>query len=62
MGREDVVAGRAKQARGRMNDMVGAVTGSTRRQIKGKIQKAVGKVQETIGKATSHRRVRKTGI
>jgi uncharacterized protein YjbJ (UPF0337 family) len=55
MGREDIAAGKVKQARGKANDIIGAVTGNTGRQIKGKIQKAAGKVQEKIGKSTSEK-------
>jgi uncharacterized protein YjbJ (UPF0337 family) len=54
MGREDVAAGKAKQVKGKANDVVGAVKGDTSQQIKGKAQKAVGKVQEKLGKKTSH--------
>lgn len=50
MGREDVTAGKIKQAKGKANDVVGAVTGNTARQVKGKVQKAVGKIQENLGK------------
>jgi len=50
MGREDVAAGKAKQIKGKANDIVGAVRGNTAQQIKGKIQKGVGKVQENLGK------------
>lgn len=50
MGREDVAAGRVKQARGKANDVIGAITGNTARQVKGKLQKAVGKVQEAVGR------------
>ena len=53
MGNEDVIAGKIKQAKGKANDTIGAVTGNTAQQIKGKAQKAVGKVQEEIGKATA---------
>jgi uncharacterized protein YjbJ (UPF0337 family) len=52
MGQEDVVAGKIKQAKGKANDIAGAVTGNTARQIKGKVQKAVGKVQENMGKSS----------
>ena len=50
MGREDVAAGRAKQLKGKVNDVVGAVKGDSAQQLKGKIQKGVGKVQEKLGK------------
>lgn len=50
MGREDIAAGRVKQAKGKANDVIGAITGNTGRQVKGKLQKAVGKVQEAIGR------------
>jgi uncharacterized protein YjbJ (UPF0337 family) len=52
MGQEDVAAGKIKQAKGKLNDIAGAVTGDTGQQIKGKIEKGVGKVQEEMGKAT----------
>ena len=53
MGREDVAAGKAKQVKGKINDVVGAVRGNTVQQIKGKIQKGVGKVQEAMGKSSA---------
>jgi uncharacterized protein YjbJ (UPF0337 family) len=53
MGREDVVSGKVKQAKGFANDVVGAATGNTKQQIKGKAQKIAGKVQEEYGKATT---------
>jgi uncharacterized protein YjbJ (UPF0337 family) len=53
MGREDIAAGKAKQLKGKVNDVAGAIRGNTAQQIKGKIQKTVGKVQEEIGKASS---------
>jgi len=53
MGREDIAAGKVKQAKGKANDIAGAVKGDTAQQIKGKTQKVVGKIQEEIGKATS---------
>ena len=52
MGREDVAAGKAKQIRGTVNDVVGAARGKTSQQIKGKVQKAAGKVQEAFGRKT----------
>ncbi len=53
MGREDIAAGRAKQVRGKANDVVGAIKGDTAQQIKGKAQAAVGKVQEKLGRKSS---------
>ena len=53
MGREDIVAGKIKQAKGKANDIAGAITGNTGQQIKGKLQKAAGKVQEAAGKAST---------
>lgn len=53
MASEDVIAGKIKQAKGKLNDIAGAVKGDTAQQIKGKAQKAVGKVQETLGKNTN---------
>ena len=50
MGREDVAAGRAKQLKGKGNDIIGAIKGDSSQQAKGKVQKAVGKVQEKLGK------------
>ena len=50
MGREDVAAGKAKQVKGKVNDVVGAARGNTAQQIKGKVQKGVGKVQAALGK------------
>ena len=53
MAQEDVAAGQAKQVKGKVNDVVGAVKGDSAQQLKGKVQKAVGKAQEAVGKATS---------
>lgn len=50
MGREDHMAGKIKQAKGKYNDVMGAAKGDTSQQIKGKIQKGVGKVQSKLGK------------
>ncbi len=50
MGREDKVAGKVKQAKGKANDVAGAVKGDTSQQVKGKVQQAVGKAQEKLGK------------
>ena len=50
MGREDVAAGKAKQVKGKANDIVGAARGKTSQQLKGKAQKAAGKAQEMMGR------------
>ena len=50
MGREDAAAGKAKQVKGKVNDVVGAIKGDSGQQVKGKVQKAVGKVQSKLGK------------
>ena len=55
MGREDIAAGKSKQLKGKVNDVVGAVKGDTSQQVKGKVQKAVGKVQEKLGKGSRPR-------
>ena len=55
MAREDVAAGKIKQAKGKANDIAGAIKGDTAQQIRGKAQKAVGKIQESIGKGSSNK-------
>jgi uncharacterized protein YjbJ (UPF0337 family) len=55
MGSEDRLAGKIKQAKGKANDIAGAVKGDTAQQLKGKVQKAVGKVQEKLGKKNTER-------
>ena len=51
MGKEDIAAGRAKQVKGKANDVIGALKGDSSQQAKGKVQKAVGKVQAKLGGA-----------
>ena len=53
MGREDVAAGKAKQLKGKVNDVVGAIKGDSSQQAKGKVQKGIGKVQEAVGKSST---------
>jgi uncharacterized protein YjbJ (UPF0337 family) len=53
MGQEDISAGRIKQLRGKANDIAGAMSGNTRRQVKGKIQRVIGNAQVALGKATT---------
>ena len=55
MGREDVSAGKIKQARGKANSIIGAAKGDTSQEIKGKVQKAVGKAQEKLGRRSRGR-------
>ena len=55
MGRDQIAAGKIKQAKGKMNDIAGAVKGNTAQQIKGKTQKTIGTIQEEIGKASANR-------
>ena len=50
MGREDSAAGKAKQIKGKVNDVVGAARGNSGQQAKGKVQKVVGKIQDKLGK------------
>jgi uncharacterized protein YjbJ (UPF0337 family) len=52
MGREDVAAGKSKQLKGKINDVVGAIKGDSSQQAKGKVQKGIGKVQEKLGKGS----------
>ena len=44
------MAGRMKQLKGKVNDVVGAIRGDTGQQARGKVQKAVGKVKETLAR------------
>ena len=48
MGQEDRIAGKVKQAKGKANDVAGAIKGDTGQQIKGKVQQVVGKLQEKL--------------
>ena len=54
MAAKDILAGKARQVKGKINDVVGAAKGDTAQQIKGKVQKGVGKVQEAFGKSTDN--------
>jgi uncharacterized protein YjbJ (UPF0337 family) len=51
MGREDIAAGKVKVAKGKANDVAGAVKGNVGQQLKGKAQQAAGKIQEGVGRA-----------
>jgi uncharacterized protein YjbJ (UPF0337 family) len=50
MASEDRMAGKVKQAKGKMNEVAGAARGNTGQEIKGKIQKGIGKLQSKMGK------------
>jgi uncharacterized protein YjbJ (UPF0337 family) len=49
-GVKNSLAGKAKQAKGRVKDAVGGLTGDGRLQVEGKIDQAEGKIQNAIGK------------
>lgn len=53
MAQEDIAAGKAKQVRGKLNDVVGAARGKSSQQIKGKAQQVIGKAQEKMGRKAS---------
>ena len=53
MAREDQMAGKIKQAKGKVNEVLGAAKGDRSQEAKGKLQRGVGKVQDAIGRATS---------
>ncbi|HUH77486.1 MAG TPA: CsbD family protein [Devosia sp.] len=46
---KDQVAGVGKQVKGAVKDAVGGLTGNTKLQAEGKIDKAAGKVQQKVG-------------
>ena len=48
---KDRIAGAANQAKGAIKDAAGKVTGDTKLQAEGKVDKAAGKVQSTVGGA-----------
>lgn len=48
---EDVIAGKAKQVEGKVQDAAGDVTGNTNDDVAGKAKQAEGKIQEGFGKA-----------
>jgi uncharacterized protein YjbJ (UPF0337 family) len=55
MAYEDVAAGQAKQVKGKLNDIAGAIKGNNAQQLKGKTQKVAGKVQEEMGRVSVKR-------
>jgi uncharacterized protein YjbJ (UPF0337 family) len=48
---KDRIKGGAKQVEGRVRSTVGAATGNTKEQLKGKGQEIKGKAQQEFGKA-----------
>jgi len=48
---KDEVKGVGKQAAGAVKDAVGGLTGNTKLQAEGKLDKAEGKVQQKVGEA-----------
>lgn len=48
---KDEVKGVGKQVKGAVKDAVGGLTGNTKMQAEGKIDKATGKVQQKVGEA-----------
>jgi uncharacterized protein YjbJ (UPF0337 family) len=46
---KDRVAGAAKQAKGRLKDAAGKITGDEKLRAEGKADKVEGKVQNTVG-------------
>lgn len=49
-GVKNSLEGKAKQAKGRVKDAVGGLTGDGRLQAEGKMDQAKGKIQNAIGK------------
>jgi uncharacterized protein YjbJ (UPF0337 family) len=46
---KDQVDGAGKQIKGAVKDAVGGLTGNTKLQAEGKVDKAAGKVQQKVG-------------
>jgi uncharacterized protein YjbJ (UPF0337 family) len=46
---KDRIQGSAEQAKGKVKEIAGKVTGDTKLESEGKAQKAAGKIQNTIG-------------
>ena len=45
--------GKAKQVKGKVNEVVGDLTGDMSQKYRGKSQQGVGKVQESVGEVTN---------
>ena len=50
-GVENSVEGKAKDAKGKVKDAVGGLTGDTSTQLEGKLDQAKGKAQDAFGTA-----------
>ena len=48
---KDQVKGRLKQAKGKLNEVIGNATGDDSTKLKGEIQKVIGKTQAAYGDA-----------
>lgn len=53
---KDEVKGAGKQAAGAVKDAVGGLTGNTKLQAEGKLDKAEGKVQQKVGEVKDQTR------
>ena len=49
-GMENQSKGLGRQVEGKKDEVLGAATGDTSRELKGKFEKNVGKVQEKLGR------------
>ena len=49
-GAEDSLRGKGNDAKGKVKDAVGGLTGDSSLQAEGKLDQAKGKVQDTLGK------------
>ena len=50
-GIENSVKGKLTDAKGKVKDAVGGLTGNSKMQAEGKVDQAKGKVQDAVGKA-----------
>ena len=50
-GTENSLEGKGKDAKGKVKDAVGGLTGDSSLQAEGKMDQAKGKVQDAVGKA-----------
>ena len=47
---KDRIQGSATQAKGKVKEVAGKVTGDTKLENEGKVEKAAGKIQNTVGR------------